>query len=165
MPGVVGLADGCAAVGDGEAVPHPLGLTGLGADVAVAVGTGTGVAAFPLAGAATALALAVGRGTGLALALATGTGFALAVATGTGVAQDGVVGVADALAVAVADGLAVGAAGAAEGLADLLTWAASVPAVAADAHPASSATPVTAPSAQAAVPRFLRVETFICSSS
>ena len=67
------------------------------------------------------------RGCVSAVWLGTGTALALAVAIGTGVAQDGVVG--------VADGLAVGATGAAEGLADVLACAASVPAVAADAQP------------------------------
>jgi hypothetical protein len=139
--GPVGLAD---ADGTGVAEPgaHPLALAGAGA-AAVALGIGTGVAA--------AVFLLVGTATGLALALA------VALAIGTGVAQGGVVGAADALA--------VGATGAAEGLADLPAWAASVPAVAADVQPASSATPVTVPSAQAAVTRFLRVVTFICSSS
>ena len=176
--GVVGLAD-VDGMGVGVAEAQPLALAALGADVAVALGTGTGVAApaFPLMGTATALALAVGRATGLALALATGTGVALAgatgagvalalatgtgaalaVGTGTGVTQDGVVGIADALA--------VGATGAAEGLADVAACTAPVPAVAADAHPASSATPATLPSAQPAVTRVLRVVTCICSSS
>ena len=107
---LVGLAD-ADGTGVAEAVAHPLPPVGAGtgAAVAVALGIGTGVAeaAFPLVG--------------------TATGLALALAIGTGVAQDGVVG--------AADGLAVGATGAAEGLADLLACTASVPAVAADAQP------------------------------
>jgi hypothetical protein len=149
-PGAVGLAEGArsAEVGVGVAVaaPQPLSL----------VGTGTGVAGP----AADAVGIAVG----------------LAVATGSGVAQDGLVGLAEATGSGVptgAVGLAVGVPAGAEGAADavawwaafLLAWTAPVPAVAADAQPASSATPATVPSAQAAVPRVLGVVTFICSSS
>jgi hypothetical protein len=152
--GWVEVADGSgwAAVGVGVAdgVAHPLPPVGLGTGDAEALGTGTGVAVPPFR--------LVGAVVGLALTLATGSGVALAVATGSGVAQDGVVGVAVAVAVG------------ADGAADALAWAgfllactAPVPAVAADAHPASSATPATVPSA--AVTRALRVVTFICSSS
>jgi hypothetical protein len=131
---------GAVGVGVAEAVAHPLSLVG--------VATGVPVPPFPLVGAADGLAVA------------TGSDVALAVATGSGVAQDGEVG----LAVAVAVG--------ADGTADALAWAgfllactAPVPAVAADAQPASSATPATVPTAQAAVTCVLRVVTFICSSS
>jgi hypothetical protein len=142
--GAAGLAE--VGVGEAEAAAHPLSP----------LGTGTGVAGP----AADAVGIAVG----------------LAVATGSGVAQDGLVGLAEATGSGVpagAVGRAVGVPAGAEGAADaeawwaafLLAWTAPVPAVAADAQPASSATPATVPSAQAAVPRVLGVVTFICSSS
>jgi len=140
---------------EGTAVGAEVGVLGLAEAVgAGAAAVGEAVTHRP--------AMAVGTGTGVAALVGALTALAVALGTGSGVAQDGVVGTGLALAVGAADGLADALA---DGAADLLACAASVPAVAADAHPASSATPVTVPSAQVAVTRVLRVVTFICSSS
>ena len=152
----VGVEDGTVVT-----VGTALGAAGLGEDVAEAVGL---VVTHPLP--------VLGTGAGVAGPAADAVGLAV---TGSGVAQDGLVGLAEATGSGVpaaAVALAVGMGWAVAGAADAVAWwagflltAAPVPAVAADAQPASSATPATVPSAQAAVARVLRVVTFICSSS